>query len=819
MRLLQACKEEGQKQRLQNSVQGRLSRFRKTGTTGLQALIAPDGSFATSAEDMARVLRDHWQTIFSAKPVDDAALEFWSRATTRHATGVASVADEWAVGAEHVAKAISHSNDSSPGPDGIPYQAWRLTRELATPILADVLSTMAFADTSGQQRDAPLFNSSTLCCLPKSSEAETPDGLPAYQAAATRPLNVGNTDNRILAGACRYAWDRAVARRVHPHQRGFLRNRSMVQNVLDVDEGLRTFACWDTSVAVFWDFRAAFPSISRRFMRRMLRCAGLPIHAQRIIDAFYLNTCCEISIGGGRFPGFPMEAGIRQGCPLSPMIFVLTTNALIAELAKQPDFVIRGYADDTATLVRNWPRQQAYLRETFSSFSQASSMEINWDKSVAVPLGTCARAAIASTEARLPEDLRLRVETSAKYLGVYLGPDARSRSWDGPRKKFLSRLDDFDWRRLGWSMLIKVYNVYLLSTLLYVGQYYEPDAATLAAEDTAIRRIFGGPAGGITLEEAQTLQVNFHFPVAPKNLRHVCDAAKLRLWFWENRQGGGIQAAQSWQRIRAAGQQQAYMPDCPHHFLWWHSPIQRTLIEVVDRLQQQGVTLQTITMQTLRHPPSSLEDVLRIKKNTQRVASRLLTRRTALKALPKLRTRLARLLPLRDGPRAQGRTQAMLKRLRKHCPPRVQAAVISTILNRWCTDRRLRQGQTPRPCLLCGLLESDDMRHYAGCMKVRRLFQRMAGGDLPGHLLGHWLGQHPGTLATQTRHAITCYATYRAVHTLRMTTRRTPVDTDRLLWQMVYEATKGSARLRSVCHGQEHNRKRPSQRGSAVVVA
>jgi hypothetical protein len=176
----------------------------------------------------------------------------------------------------------------------------------------------------------------------------------------------------------------------------------MIQNVLDIEEGLRSYTCWDKSVAIFGDFRAAFPSISRCIMRSMLRSACVPVQAQRIVDAFYQDTCCDIAIAGGRFPGFPVEAGIRQGCPLSPMIFVLTTNELIAELAATEALLVRGYADDTATIFRCWPSQHAGLRQTFSSFSRASSMGINWDKSVAVPLGEAARVAVLESENALP---------------------------------------------------------------------------------------------------------------------------------------------------------------------------------------------------------------------------------------------------------------------------------------------------------------------------------------------------------------------------------------------------------------------------------
>ena len=52
------------------------------------------------------------------------------------------------------------------------------------------------------------FNASLLHLLPKKVTATTADGVPAYAAGATRPLNVVNTDNRVLASAVRLLLDK-----------------------------------------------------------------------------------------------------------------------------------------------------------------------------------------------------------------------------------------------------------------------------------------------------------------------------------------------------------------------------------------------------------------------------------------------------------------------------------------------------------------------------------------------------------------------------------------------------------------------------------
>ena len=55
----------------------RLRRLRPGGTTTLSALSAPDGSVVTDPEQMAELLKQHWEEVFKAKPVNAALLQAW----------------------------------------------------------------------------------------------------------------------------------------------------------------------------------------------------------------------------------------------------------------------------------------------------------------------------------------------------------------------------------------------------------------------------------------------------------------------------------------------------------------------------------------------------------------------------------------------------------------------------------------------------------------------------------------------------------------------------------------------------------------------
>eukprot|EP00972_Heterocapsa_arctica_P047751 7043150-Heterocapsa_arctica.AAC.1 len=86
---------------------------------------------------MAGLLKYHWSETFSRKEVDFKDLDAWWKddgytfnpdhtPTPPHGPPPAVTPDPiWALTVEHVEQAILFSNDSSPGPDGIPYKAWR----------------------------------------------------------------------------------------------------------------------------------------------------------------------------------------------------------------------------------------------------------------------------------------------------------------------------------------------------------------------------------------------------------------------------------------------------------------------------------------------------------------------------------------------------------------------------------------------------------------------------------------------------------------------------------------------------------------------
>ena len=107
----------------------------------------------------------------------------------------------------------------------------------------------------------------------------------------------------------------------------------------------------------FIDFKAAFDTIWRNALWKMLEGIGVNPKIINIIKYIYENTQCAVMIDGNLTDWFSVLVGVRQGCILSPMLFNIFLEFIMDELKSLNEFRLKNdmaadirYADDT-TLV------------------------------------------------------------------------------------------------------------------------------------------------------------------------------------------------------------------------------------------------------------------------------------------------------------------------------------------------------------------------------------------------------------------------------------------------------------------------------------
>ena len=156
-----------------------------------------------------------------------------------------------------------------------------------------------------------------------------------------------------MANALRIRIEPIISQAVAQEQQGFLQGRSLVKSVVDVDAQMRIAAMeGPPPAAIFYDFTAASPSVSHKFLVRTLEAAGMPRSVLRVVECLYWGHGCRLAVAGRHHSGFGIKAGIRQGCPLVPLVFAVAVDPLLRKLARaEQDGIVRAYAHDIAQVV------------------------------------------------------------------------------------------------------------------------------------------------------------------------------------------------------------------------------------------------------------------------------------------------------------------------------------------------------------------------------------------------------------------------------------------------------------------------------------
>jgi hypothetical protein len=138
---------------------------------------------------------------------------------------------------------------------------------------------------------------------------------------------------------------------------------------------------------VFLDQKKAYDRVNHEYLFQSLFAFGFSTHFCSLIKNMYKNQTATISDKGIISESFSLERGVRQGDPLSPLLYIISlepflrkVNSTINGITLNPvTLKAKAYADDTTIgiTLKDWPP----LLNSIRLYEEASNAKINFDKS------------------------------------------------------------------------------------------------------------------------------------------------------------------------------------------------------------------------------------------------------------------------------------------------------------------------------------------------------------------------------------------------------------------------------------------------------
>ena len=151
-----------------------------------------------------------------------------------------------------------------------------------------------------------------------------------------------------------------------------------------------------TGILLTIDFEKAFDSLRWSFIQQTLESLNFGDRFRSFVKTMYKDISTAVINNGYISSWFQPEKGVRQGCPLSPYLFLLSVEILACNIRQNKcinglkindiEIKLSQLADDTTCFIKD-EKSLDHLLKTFNIFNECAGLRINVDKTSARCLG------------------------------------------------------------------------------------------------------------------------------------------------------------------------------------------------------------------------------------------------------------------------------------------------------------------------------------------------------------------------------------------------------------------------------------------------
>ena len=356
-------------------------------------------------------------------------------------------------------------NNKSPGSDGITCEFYKIFWNDVSKFFLDSINYSYNIGTLN-----PLQKQSIVTLLPKKDKDLT-------KLSNWRPISLLNVDYKIATKVIANRIKKILPSIIDDSQTGFVKGRYIGENIRVLLDILSiTEETEIPGLLFFADFEKAFDSINHKFLLDTLQFLNFGPSLINWVKVFYDGANGCVCNNGYLSESFKIERGVRQGCPLSPYLFILAIEILSYAIRHHPD--IKGikicnkeiknimFADDATLALDGSERSFKTVIHLLEDFKKISGLKLNSNKTTVLRIGS-----LIDTNVEYMEERQFNwTSTEAKTLGITFNTNRTKLielNLNPKLKEFEKCIENWKKRNLTTLGKITVLKTFALPKLIY----------------------------------------------------------------------------------------------------------------------------------------------------------------------------------------------------------------------------------------------------------------------------------------------------------------------------------------------------------------
>lgn len=207
---------------------------------------------------------------------------------------------------------------------------------------------------------------------------------------------MSNVSQKIVCKVLNNRLSRVIPKIISQNQSGFIKDRSIGENVLLAPEIIHNIRTKGGNVLIKLDMNKAYDRLAWNFLCIVMRRMGFIEQWISIIWNLLSNMWYTVIVNGKRHGFFKSHKGVKQRDPISPSLFIIVTEVLtrtLNSLYENPRFIgfhmqpngprinHLSYADDIIIFCAGKSHTLHLVMDVLNKYEQSSGQLINKEKS------------------------------------------------------------------------------------------------------------------------------------------------------------------------------------------------------------------------------------------------------------------------------------------------------------------------------------------------------------------------------------------------------------------------------------------------------